>query len=226
MYWLHRLFVLAILIIAVTALSFSNSNASCIYLNPVKIKPMEIGNLISWTTSEEVDNQFFVIERSNNGIDFNKVGDVKGAGFSNNAQTYRFLDFAMGEEKSFYRLLHISSDGSHTVSETIYMDRKISNNVMITSMNSAITDRVINISLKSKVDADVKFEIKNYQGTIVKKGNKKIESGLNVLSFNFIDLQKGKYELILNTNGEQEKILIRKVSTTEMPKLEYVVKKR
>ena len=187
---------------------------------------MEIGNLISWTTTQEVDNQFFVIERSNDGIEFLKVGDVKGAGFSNNSHTYRFLDFAMGEERSFYRLLHISSDGSHTVSETFSLERKISNNVMITSMNSAITDRILNISLKSKVDSDVKFEIKNYQGTIVKKGNKKIESGLNVLSFNFIDLQKGKYELVLSANGEQEKILIRKVSTTDMPKLEYVVKKR
>ena len=226
MYWLHRLFVPAILIFAVTSLSFSSAIASCIYLSPVKVKPMEIGNLISWTTTQEVDNQFFIIERSINGIEFEKVGDVKGAGFSNNAQTYRFLDFAMGKEKSFYRLLHMSSDGSHTVTETFSLERKLSNNVMITSMNSAIINRNLNISLKSKIDSDVNFEIKNYQGTIVKKGNKKIESGLNVLSFNFTDVAKGKYELFLNVNGEQEKILIRKVSTTEMPKLEYVVKKR
>ena len=70
------------------------------------------------------------------------------------------------------------------------------------------------------------FEIKNYQGRVVKKGNKNIESGLNVLSFNLIDLKIGKYELVLNANGEKERILIRKVLTTDMPNLEYVVKQR
>jgi len=216
----------AIVLIVSFLLSSFTVNASCIYLNPIKIKPMEVGNLISWTTTQEVDNQYFVIEKSKDGIEFSRVGDVKGAGFSNTAQTYRFLDFALGEIKLFYRLSHYSSDGNYTVSETFSLERANSNNLMITSMNSAITDRNLNLSIKSKVNSSASFEIKNYQGRIVKKGNKKIERGLNVLSFNLMDLKIGKYELVLNASGENERILIRKVSTTEMPKLEYVVKKR
>jgi len=226
MFWLHRVFVPNVMVLLFSLMSFTNVEASCVYLNPIKIKPMEVGNMISWTTAQEVDNQYFVVEKSNDGIDFIKLGDVKGAGFSNTAQTYRFLDFAMGEMKSFYRLLHFSSDGSHTVSETFTLERKNSNNVMITSMNSAITNRNLNLSIKSKIDSKVSFEIRNYQGTIIKKGNKKLERGLNVLSFNFTDLKKGKYELILNAKGEKEKIFIRKVATTEMPNLEYVVEKK
>ena len=87
-----------------------------------------------------------------------------------------------------------------------------------------IRDR--NLSVKSKIKSAASFEIKNYQGRVVKKGNKNIESGLNVLSFNLIDLKIGKYELVLNANGEKERILIRKVLTTDMPNLEYVVKQR
>ena len=225
MFRLHRCAIAIVLIVSFILSSFS-ANASCIYLNPIKIKPMEVGNLISWTTTQEVDNQYFVIEKSKDGIDFTKVGDVKGAGFSNTAHTYRFLDFALGEVKLFYRLLHYSSDGEYTVTETFSLERVNTNNLMITSMNSAITARNLNLSIKSKVNATAFFEIKNYQGTVVKKGNKNLESGLNVLSFNLMDLKMGKYELVLNANGEKERILIRKVSTTEMPKLEYVVKKR
>jgi len=225
MFRLHR-YVSAIVLIVSFLLGSFTLNASCIYLNPIKIKPMEVGNLISWTTTQEVDNQFFVIEKSKDGIEFSRVGDVKGAGFSNTAQTYRFLDFALGEVKLFYRLSHYSSDGEYTVSETFSLERSNSNNLMITSMNSAITDRNLNLSIKSKVNTNASFEIKNYQGRIVKKGNKKIEKGLNVLSFNLTDLKKGKYDLDIVANGEKERILIRKVSTTEMPKLEYVVKQR
>jgi len=226
MFRLHRNFVSVIVIFISIFLSSYGVNASCVYLNPVDVKPMEIGNVLSWTTAQEVDNQYFVVEKSKDGIEFSQVGDVKGAGFSNTKQTYRFLDFALGENKIFYRLLHYSSDGEYTVSETFTIERASSNNLMITSMNSAIIDKILNISIKSKVKSQASYMIKNYKGTIVKKGNKNIESGFNVLSFNLTDLKIGKYTVILSTNGEEERILIRKVSTTEMPKLEYVVKQR
>lgn len=224
MFRLHPSYVL-VLCISIFLISFE-VNASCIYLNPLKIKPMDVGNMLSWVTTQEVDNQYFVVEKSKDGINFSEVGDIKGAGFSNTKQTYRFLDFALGEVKLFYRLLQYSSDGNYTVSETFSLERINSNNLMITSMNSAIIDKILNLSIKSKVKTQASYMIKNYQGSIVKKGNKNIESGFNVLSFNLTDLKIGKYTVILTANGEEERILIRKVSTTEMPNLEYVVKQR
>ena len=200
-------------------------SAKCIYLQPVKIKMMDVGNMLSWSTAQEVDNKFFVIEKSVDGIVFKKAGDVKGAGYSNSTRTYRFLDFALGERKIFYRLLHYSSDGSHTISETFIVEKTAQNNLMITSMSSTVTDKKLSLTIKSSVETKISFGFKNYKGKIIARGEKTITKGLNALSFDCSNLSEGRYELTLVGNDEKEKVTIRKVKSSEMPRIEYEVKK-
>ncbi|HFC01314.1 MAG TPA: hypothetical protein ENJ53_10960 [Phaeodactylibacter sp.] len=212
-------------LVFVTFISLATANARCVYLQPVNIKIMEVGNMLSWSTYKEVDNKFFVIEKSVDGITFKKVGDVKGAGNSNTIRTYRFLDFALGERKIFYRLLHYTSDGSYTISETFIVEKNTQNNLMITSMSSTVTDKKLSLTIRSSVDARVSFVFKNYKGKVIARGKKKIAKGLNALSFNCSKLPVGRYELTLIGNNEKEKITIRKVKSSEMPRIDYEVKK-
>lgn len=51
------------------------------------------GNLISWSTSVEVDNMVFIILRStDNGGNFEQIGEVAGSGNSTEIRQYSFLD--------------------------------------------------------------------------------------------------------------------------------------
>ena len=205
---------------------YNNINAKCIYLEPVKIKVMDMGNMLTWSTYKEVDNKFFVIEKSTDGIEFVKAGDVKGAGFSNEIKTYRFLDFSLGEIKMYYRILHITSKGTETVSETFMVERTKNNNLMITSMSSTVTDKQWSLTVKSVVDTDIAFVFKSFDGKIVEQGKKKVTKGLNALSFDCSKLSEGRYQVTLVGNDEEEKIDIRKVRSSEMPSLDYEVKQR
>ncbi|MFK7775038.1 MAG: hypothetical protein AB8F94_23055 [Saprospiraceae bacterium] len=187
---------------------------------------MEVGNMLSWSTYKEVDNKYFVIQKSVDGINFTKTGDVKGAGNSNTIRTYRFLDLAIGEQKTYYRILHYATDNSFTTSETFIVDRATANNLMITSMSSTVTDRKLSLTVKSVVETMATFEFRKLNGEVIVRGKKKLTKGLNALSFDCSKLANGRYEIILKGNNEEERILIRKVKTSEMPKLDYEVFKK
>lgn len=223
---LHRISLPCFLLLFFSLLVSSSINAKCIYLQPVKIKSMEVGNMLSWSTYKEVDNKFFIIQKSVDGINFKKTGDVEGAGNSNSIRTYRFLDLAIGEQKTYYRILHYSTDNSFTESETFITDRTTVNNLMITSMSSTVTDRKLSLTVNSVVETDATFEFRKMNGEVLSRGKKKLTKGLNALSFDCSKLPNGRYEIILKGNNEKERISIRKVKTSEMPKLEYEVFKK
>ena len=153
---LHRIAAPVALICFMFLALPNNAQASCVYLKPIKIKVMEVGNMLSWSTTQEVDNMFFVIEKSEDGINFKRIGDVKGAGYSEIRQDYRFLDFSLNDKKAYYRLLHYGSDESYTVSETYLL----SSNLKITSISSTITDKKITLTFDSTMaDANMAFFI-------------------------------------------------------------------
>src|SRR5690348_13807437 len=68
--------------------------------------------LVKWTTAAETNNDFFTIERTTDGINFDKVGTVKGAGNSVFNINYEFTDPTPLSGTSYYRLTQTSFDGT------------------------------------------------------------------------------------------------------------------
>ncbi|MBK7971168.1 MAG: T9SS type A sorting domain-containing protein [Bacteroidetes bacterium] len=75
--------------------------------NPVDNKEV----LCSWVTASEINNDFFTLERSRNGINFEHVGTVDGAGNSNVTLSYSFTDKNPYPGISYYRLRQTDFDG-------------------------------------------------------------------------------------------------------------------
>ncbi len=201
----------------------NTTSAKCVYLQPLKIKAMELGNMLAWSTAEEQDIKMFVIEKSLNGIDFKRAGDVKGAGYSNSKKTYRFLDFALPEKKTYYRMLHYASDGSFTISETFYIEQSPNQNWSVSSVNSTLTNEELNLTLKSKVETTVFYEVKSRTGKLVKTGETNLVKGNNVIAINCQAFAEGQYDVFFKTGREKASISIKKVTAPEMPNLEYAV---
>ncbi|AHJ97261.1 T9SS type A sorting domain-containing protein [Hymenobacter swuensis] len=75
--------------------------------------------VLTWATAQELNNDRFEVERSLNGVDFEKVGTVQGKGTTTAASTYRFLDAGAGRRTSkvlYYRLRQVDLDGPGTYS--------------------------------------------------------------------------------------------------------------
>lgn len=72
--------------------------------------------LLEWVTETEINNDYFIIERSKNGNDFEKVGEVDAVGNSTDLERYNLLDKQPFSGKSYYRLKQIDEDGQYEYS--------------------------------------------------------------------------------------------------------------
>lgn len=67
---------------------------------------------LNWSTSQEQNNRYFTVEKSGDGINFNFLGKVNGAGTSSPANTYHLIDYTPFEGTGFYRLSQTDFDGN------------------------------------------------------------------------------------------------------------------
>ena len=98
---------------------------------------------LDWSTSSELNSQYFDIERSSDGITFSKTGTVKAAGTSSIVLNYAFTD-ASPLEHNYYRLKQVDIDGKFQYSKVILIDDKNYNN-SFRVINNPFTD-VIDVS--------------------------------------------------------------------------------
>ncbi len=74
--------------------------------------------LLSWKTASEINNKGFVIERSTNGSDFEKIGWLDGKVNSSTTTSYSYTDnFVQPGILYYYRLRQTDLDGKETLSE-------------------------------------------------------------------------------------------------------------
>jgi hypothetical protein len=87
---------------------------------PLAVLPVELTSFevivasndvqLTWTTASEKNNDRFEIERSTDGINFVKVGTVKGNGTTSLPQLYNFTDVNPGVGVHYYRLKQVDFD--------------------------------------------------------------------------------------------------------------------
>jgi hypothetical protein len=76
-------------------------------------------NTITWITQSEINNDYFTLERSVNGNDWEVIGIVQGAGNSQESHFYAFRDENPYLPISYYRLVQTDYDGTAKRSHVI-----------------------------------------------------------------------------------------------------------
>ena len=79
-------------------------------------------NQLTWQTATEVNNDHFEVTRSGDGVHFEKIGAVKGAGNSQTVSDYAFKDPNPGAGVNYYRLKQIGHDGKFAYSNVLALE--------------------------------------------------------------------------------------------------------
>ncbi len=74
---------------------------------------------LSWSTATEINNDYFTIERSADGLLFEKMSIVQGAGNSNSTLFYNDTDALPLKGISYYRLKQTDFDGQYSYSQIV-----------------------------------------------------------------------------------------------------------
>jgi hypothetical protein len=101
-------------------------------------------NILEWVTATELNNSHFEVQRSVDGIEFEMIGRVEGAGTTNLQREYLFVDGDPYFGRNYYQLKQVDFDNKASFSKTIVVDANSTPQLTVTvSPNPAIGDRVI-----------------------------------------------------------------------------------
>ncbi|TVQ14253.1 MAG: T9SS C-terminal target domain-containing protein [Bacteroidetes bacterium] len=82
-------------------------------------KAVEDAVALSWVTAAELNNDFFTIERSRDGVQFNSIGTKTGAGTTSQINHYKYMDHEPLDGLAYYRLKQTDFNGDFEYSKTI-----------------------------------------------------------------------------------------------------------
>jgi hypothetical protein len=124
--------------------------------------------LISWQTASEINNNYFVLERSYDANNFEKIAQIQGSGNSNSIIEYSFIDKQTANKKIYYRLKQVDFDTKYTYSEIISLsntpDDSFSNFVYYTNSN-------LIFNIQNAGNNKTSYKIYNSIGQVAKIGS-------------------------------------------------------
>ncbi len=83
---------------------------------------------LNWATATEINNDYFEVQRSDDGVNFVEIAKIQGNGTINQKVEYSYLDKKSSLKASFYRLRQVDYDGTYAYSQIVRVD-KIENQI-------------------------------------------------------------------------------------------------
>ncbi|PLX19994.1 MAG: hypothetical protein C0599_09905, partial [Salinivirgaceae bacterium] len=118
------------------------------------------GIYLEWKTLTEINNDYFIVEKSLNGCDFNECVEIQGHGNSNVPIEYQFLDNQPVIGDNYYRFKQVDFDGNYQYSQVISVINDFANSIELFYNNGLLVYRL------SKPES-FKVSIFNYAGQLV-----------------------------------------------------------
>jgi Secretion system C-terminal sorting domain len=155
--------------------------------------------ILNWTTSQEIDNSGFAIERSLDGINFKEIGWVNGNGTISAERKFDFIDPDLAAESYYYyRLKQVDFNNKFSYSKVIKLNFDNAFADVATILPNPIKD-VLQIQLHHKI-TNVKYTVFDAVGRVIE--SKKLENPGNIIRVDAKNWASGKYSLLLNFDNK------------------------
>jgi hypothetical protein len=143
-------------------------------------------SLLEWSTASEINNDFFALEKSIDGISWAPIAKIKGNGNSTTINDYSFTDAEQNNEQVYYRLKQVDIDGKFEYSTIISINNcSAKGNTFVISPNPCQD----NFTIKTiGLNGVQQFQIYNAVGQFVKEVNV-----LQMKNISVVDLPNGLY---------------------------------
>lgn len=179
-----------------------------IILESFKVSLKEGTALLNWVTASEFNNDFYTIEMSLDGENYDDIGEVKGAGTTLDRKEYSFEyqldDNLIANPFIFFRLKQTDFDGLTSHSDVIVLTtgEKDKSTFLLNKVYSDGND--LNIDITSMQTGNVQMRMIDLTGNIIFNKPIGVAKGINNLSIPMEFDTKGIYILQLMTKNKTE----------------------
>ncbi|MBL0135401.1 MAG: T9SS type A sorting domain-containing protein [Chitinophagaceae bacterium] len=181
---------------------------------PVKFVSFEgavINNQVQlkWSTLNEMDNDYFQIERSTDGRKFSPIGKIKGQLNSTSLSTYNFTDPNPNKGVSYYQLKQVDIDEHFSVSKVVRVTVTDKGSFGLVIFPNPIKGNEINLSFLESINNSITVKIFDLAGKLQLNQQVSVENQNTSIRHT---LANGIYILKVSTaqNEYSQKIIVQK----------------
>ena len=148
---------------------------------------------LNWSTSEEVNNNYYAVEKSTDGRTWKQVAVVIGAGTSALVNKYAYSDKNITDAIVYYRIRQVDMNGGAFYSAVRFLRSDVTSQV--TNIFAA-SNKTINIDFNSDVKDNVSIQLINMSGQVIVRK----------------DFNQASYRLIVNAMSAGSGLYVVRVS--------------
>ena len=162
--------------------------------------------LLKWTTATEIDNDYFIIERSSNGNNWETISQMPTQGNGSNLQYYQDKDLTPLQGVNFYRLKQVDIDGKFVYSKTVMVDMRLNKENNLVLMPNPVVSDALTLNLSDiEASGNCKILLYDMTGKITKTYNWPLVKGTNNMTISGMQtLAKGVYQVIVEDQYGQK----------------------
>ncbi len=154
---------------------------------------------LDWTTSSEINNDKFIIERSIDAINFKAIGEVKGNGNSTQLHSYNFVDINPKNGINYYRLKQVDFDGKYEYSPTKTALFKNENSINVDVYPNPSANN-FNVEL-THIHETISFTITDILGKVIYNNIEEVDAENNSVIISIDNIPSGNYILHIKGNS-------------------------
>ncbi len=160
-------------------------------------------NLLSWTTTNEINVDRFEVERSNDGREFNKIGMVSSRLAVASVHNYSFTDNSpLTTHTNYYRLKMIDRDGQFSYSPIRSLTTNNSQLTISIYPNPAKDN--LQVEINSDKKAALQLQVLSTDGKVLLSKSVITNEGSSLQNINISTLPKGSYLLKVKSDKDEQ----------------------
>ncbi|MFB9862369.1 T9SS type A sorting domain-containing protein [Rufibacter immobilis] len=168
---------------------------------------------LAWSTASEINNDRFEIERSTNGKDFVKVGEVKGMGNSSALVDYTYSDRNTTSGTVYYRLRQVDYDAAFEYSKVIAVSHvaTASSASAISLYPNPVNDGNLTVRFEELVKGHATIRLVDLNGRVLHTQELSSVDSEVAMNLSGLNLRAGIYMISVTANGRNttQRIMIR-----------------
>lgn len=168
-------------------------------------KPVDDAVILNWQTATETNNDFFTLERSFDGRNYETIAIVKGKGTTHQIQFYEFVDHSPALGVNYYRLKQTDFDGTFEIFDQIVAVDFVEG-VKAEVRPNPVNQDYFQLVFNSSGGDDLVVEIYSVAGKLLYKEIFNTDKDLNYLDVALPGLSNGIYILKASQNNFVENI--------------------
>lgn len=166
-------------------------------------------SVLSWSSKEDEQFDFYILESSEDGIEFNSLAHINKQQISNDQNTYQFIDENFKHYNAntiFYRLSIHNKDGKKDYTKVIALHKNATHSKSSIYPNPIVSGNYLKVNIGA--NSDYQITITNTIGQVIQ--HQSIKADQNSLQVSTKGLNEGIYFISIqnDTINEQHKFVV------------------